>query len=303
MYPRFHFCWSHNHLKHEAAMYRHNYDFLTFPRAGKMSNICSLVNKANQKVTGQSSSSRKRIEQRDRTAEAWFPVRVTDKPAEEEEVPLKRKRIGALDMSKQVQTQVVVRYKDALPVDEGLFQVPKVWSRFDYFGPQASLYLGDYELKAIRDLGPVGRSHAVTEGVVCAMRALEVVVFLNNSSTEEAVRSKALARERGETAKKMAKLEAKVIVLKEGTSDKDMMIAFLKEKAESTSRYHNELSEVRAMFTTEKKVLDDALCDASQPGEDETEDTAVRARPALVYRLEELERNLVGLRVTVLIMP
>jgi hypothetical protein len=81
-----------------------------------------------------------------------------------------------------------------------------VWSQSGRFGPQASLYLGDSELKAIRDLGPAGRSRALTEGVIGAMRALEVVVFLNNSSMDETVRSDALARERDETAKKMAEL-------------------------------------------------------------------------------------------------
>ena len=39
--------------------------------------------------------------------------------------------------------------------------------------------------------------------------------------------------------------------------------------------------------------MENALRD-SRPGEDESEDTAVLARPALVYRIEELERNLVG---------
>jgi hypothetical protein len=62
-----------------------------------MSNIRSLVNKASQKVAGQVSSSRKRAEQRERTADAWFPVRVTEEPTKEEEVPLKRKRVATLD--------------------------------------------------------------------------------------------------------------------------------------------------------------------------------------------------------------
>jgi hypothetical protein len=169
-----------------------------------------------------------------------------------------------------------------------------VWSQSGRFGPQASFYLGDSELKAIRDLGTAGRSRAVTEGVIGAMRALEVAMFLNNSSMEEAVRSDTLAHERDETAKKMAELEAEVAALREGSSDKDKMIAFLDEKAESASRYHRELNEVRARFAAEKKVLEDALHDATQPGEDETEDTVVLARPALGYKLEELERNLVG---------
>jgi hypothetical protein len=82
--------------------------------------------------------------------------------------------------------------------------------------------------------------------------------------------------------------------LRAGASNKDKRIAFLEEKAESASRYHRELNEVRARFAAEKKAIEDALRDATHPGEDETEDTAVLGRLALVYRLEELERNLIG---------
>ena len=60
------------------------------------------------------------------------------------------------------------------------------------------------------------------------------------------------------------------------------------------SRCRRELTEVRTKFAAKKRALEDALRDATQPGEDETEDTAMLGRPALVYRLEELERNLVG---------
>jgi hypothetical protein len=154
-----------------------------------MSHIRSLVNKANQKVARQGSSSKKRNEQRDRTTEAWFPARLADDQVEEEEVPLKRKRTSVLDKGKQVQVQDVALSRGVPPADEGLFQLPRVWSESDRFGPQALLYLGDSELKAIRDLGTAGRARAVTEGVVDAMRALEVVVFLNNSSMEETVLS------------------------------------------------------------------------------------------------------------------
>jgi hypothetical protein len=100
-----------------------------FSRAGKMSHIRSLVNKANQKVTGQGSGSRKRDEQRERTADAWFPVRLTDDQGEEEEVPLKRKRTIVLDKGKQVQVQGVAPSWGVPSADEGLFQLPKVWSQ------------------------------------------------------------------------------------------------------------------------------------------------------------------------------
>jgi len=98
-------------------------------------------------------------------------------------------------------------------------------------------------------------------------------VYLNNSSMEEMVCSDALPRERGEMAKRMTELEAELAALKKGDSEKDKMIAFLEEKADSASRYYNELKEVRTKFAAEKKVLEDALHDASFFGEDKTEDT------------------------------
>ena len=82
-------------------------DLLVFLCAGEMSHIHSLVNKANQKVTGQSSGSRKRDEWRERVAYAWFSVRVHDDPMEKEEVPLKRKKTVPLDKGKQVQPQTL----------------------------------------------------------------------------------------------------------------------------------------------------------------------------------------------------
>lgn len=56
----------------------------------------------------------------------------------------------------------------------------------------------------------------MTEEVISAMRALEVAVYLNNSSMEEVVRSDALARERGEMAKMITELEVELAALKNG---------------------------------------------------------------------------------------
>jgi len=204
--------------------------FLDLLSAGKMSHIRSMLNKANQKVTSQSSS-RKRSEQRDQTADAWFPVRVSEDPTEEEKAPLKRKRIVPLDKGKQVQTQALVPSKGVSSAGEGLFQLPRVWSESDHFGPQASLYLNDSKMKAIHDLGVAGRSQAVTDRVVSAMRALEVAVYMNNSSMEDVVRSDALTRERGEMAKKMVEMEAELVAAK---------------KSDLASCYSDELREARA---------------------------------------------------------
>lgn len=66
---------------------------LIFLFAGKMQNMRSLLLKANQRVSGQSSGSRKKDSWREASAEAWFPVRVLNDHVEEDEVPLKRKKM------------------------------------------------------------------------------------------------------------------------------------------------------------------------------------------------------------------
>jgi len=86
-----------------------------------MSHIHSLVNKANQKVTGQSSSNRRREERRERITDAWFHVRVHDEPEEEDEIPLKKKKTAQVDTCKQVQAQVPVPLRSLPHADEGLF--------------------------------------------------------------------------------------------------------------------------------------------------------------------------------------
>lgn len=98
------------------------------------------------------------------------------------------------------------------------------------------------------------------EGVISATRALEVAVYMNNSSMEEVVRSNALTCERGEMSKRMAELEAELAATKKADSEKDEMISFLEKKADSASRYYNVLKEVCAKFVVEKKTLEDALC-------------------------------------------
>ena len=130
------------------------------------------MNQANQKVSGQSSASKKRDEWQDRTADAWFLVRVHDEPEEEEDIPLKGKRVSFVDKGKHIQTSAPVLPQGASSAGDGLFQLPRVWSTSGSFGSQASLFLSDPELKVIRALGVAGQTRAVTEEVIGTMRAL-----------------------------------------------------------------------------------------------------------------------------------
>jgi len=204
------------------------------------------VNQANQKVSGQSNANRKRDEQGDRTVDVWFPVRVHDEP-EEQEIPLKRKRISSADKGKQVQTHLAVPSRGAPSGGDGMFQLLRVWSESESFGSQASLFLSDPELKAIHDLGVASRTRAVMEGVMSAMKALEIVVNMNNSSTEEVVRSHALAREKEVMSKRIADLEAELDASKKVASEKDKILTFLEKKADLAVRYYQESS--RECFT------------------------------------------------------
>jgi len=176
--------------------------------AGKMSDmrpkICSFLLKANKKLTCQSSYDRNREAHRERTAEALLPVR--DDPTEEEEMPLKRKRSAPSDKGKRVQTA-----PSSTPISEGkLIELPNVWLKPDKFGPQSTLILGDRELKMITDLGVAGKSEAMTEGIIGAMKALEIVVVLNNSSTEGMICADAMAKERDEAVAEKEKLDKKL---------------------------------------------------------------------------------------------
>jgi len=116
----------------------------------------------------------------------------------------------------------------------------------------------------------------VTEGVISAMKALEIAVYMNNLSTEELVRADALAREKEMLSKRIVDMEAELVASRKVSVEKDKMLAFLEKKADSTARYYQELKEARAKFSAENRALENALCD-SRPGEDETEDTAVGA--------------------------
>jgi len=168
-----------------------------------------------------------------------------------------------------------------------------VWSESGSFGSHASLFLSDPKLKVIRDLGMAGRTRVVTEWVISVMKALKFVVYMNNSSTKEVVRSDSLVREKEVMSKRIGDMEAELVASRKVASEKDKMLTFLEKKADSATWCYQELKEAHAKFAAEKKALENALRKC-RPGEDEIEDTTVLAHPALVYRVEELERNLVG---------
>jgi len=98
-----------------------------------------------------------------------------------------------------------------LPADNELFRQPNVWSEPDRYGLQSSLFLSDPELKVIQDLGVTGRNRVMTEEIICAVKALEIVVVLNSSSAEGVVHSNVAAKERDNVVAKAKKLENELV--------------------------------------------------------------------------------------------
>jgi len=159
-------------------------------------------------------------------------MRVTNDPTEEEEVPLKREKLAPLKKGKQIQAA-----SSGNPAGEGeLFELPNVWSKPDKFGPQSTFFFSDPELKVIDDLGVAGRIQAMTEGIISAMKALEIVVVLNNSSTEGMVCVDVVAKERdGVVAKKekldkeLADVKSKLSTIEKRSAEDRRILAQVKE--------------------------------------------------------------------------
>ena len=181
-----------------------------------------------------------------------------------------------------------------LRVESGDFlQLPKVWSEPDRCGPHASLFLDDPELRVIHDLGPAGRSKAITEGVIATMKALEVATVLNNASLEGEVRVNALSAERDALAAKVNKLEGEVAGKRSIVDERACQVVVLEKQLVDARTALEAATELSRKLAEEKVALKESLKKADLAGEDETEDTVVLKRADLIERVSMLEGNLV----------
>jgi hypothetical protein len=151
-------------------------------------------------------------------------------------------------------------------------QLPKVWSEPELCGPQSTLFLDDPKLKIIQDLGPAGRSKAITDRVIATMKALEVVAALNNASLESEVRVDALARERDALTAKVAALEEDQRSKRSAAEERDRQLAVLKEQLTEARTSLNQAADSSRKLAEEKVSLEEALKKEDLPREDETEE-------------------------------
>jgi len=112
--------------------------------------------------------------------------------------PVKRRRVKI--PSKEPVTPIKAT---PLCLESGDFlHLPKVWSKPDRCGPQATLFLDDPH-----NLGPAGRSKAITKVVIATIKAMEVATSLNNTSLESEICVNVLAQERDALTARVAALK------------------------------------------------------------------------------------------------
>jgi hypothetical protein len=211
-------------------------------------------------------------------------------PSEElEREPAKKQKMGTPSKEPTTPIRAVLVHSER----GDFLQLSKVWSEPELCGPQSTLFLDDPELKIIQDLGPAGWSKAITDGVIATMKALEVVVALNNASLEGEIRVDALAHEKDALTAKVVALEEEARSKRSISEERDRQFAVMEKQLAKARIVLNQATDSSRKLAEEKVSLEEALKKADLLGEDEAEDTAVLMRADLMDRIGELEGSLV----------
>lgn len=163
-----------------------------------------------------------------------------------------------------------------------------MWSDPDRYGPHLTLCLSDPELKVTQDLGTAGRSRAMTEGIIDAMKALEIAVVVNNTSIEGEVKADVLGKERDTLAAKMTKLEEGFATSKTVVEGKDCCIILLEKQVADAQSALEQVVKAQNKLYGEKKALEEALRKATLLGVDELEVPPVKIVLVWLTKLESL---------------
>jgi hypothetical protein len=144
---------------------------------------------------------------------------------------------------------------DGIPLhsEEGVCLFPNVWSKPECYGPNTVLYPSDQELRVIQDLGAAGRSRAMIEGIIVAMKALQVAAVLNSTSIEGEVKVDLLRKERDDLQSKVSQMEEDAVKSKK---DLDSRIAALEKQVDAQSSLEREV-EAKTKLAEEDKSLED----------------------------------------------
>ena len=261
-----------------------------------MKNLQALVNEANKKVAAK--KRRKVVPSVDQRMADSGPGSTSSPVVDLEEWGLSDERVQEPVKRRGVETpskESVTPIKDTSLLSESgdFLQLPKVWSEPDRCGPNATLFLDDPELRVIHDLGPTGRSKAITEGFIATLKALEVATTLNNASLENEIRVNALGQKRDALTAKVAALEEDARSKRSVAEERDCQFVAMEEQLAEVRACLGKATDSSRKLAEEKASLEEALKKADLLGEEETEDTVGLRHADLVDRIGELEGSLV----------
>jgi chromosome segregation ATPase len=126
------------------------------------------------------------------------------------------------------------------------------------------------------------------DGIIVAMKALEITVAVNNASTKGEFIADVLVKERDALAAKVSKLEEGLVGSKVVVEEKDRRITSLEKQLADAQTALEQAIEAQNKLAEEKKALEESLRKASLPRDDDLH------RSSLVDKIGELENNLVG---------
>jgi len=163
--------------------------------AGKMADIRDLVNKTSQKLAWNNKKKDVCFVNRSVAGEilgspSTLVLDLSGDDCAEERVTKssKRKRVESVGKGEGSPLNVITLHSG----ENDLLSLPNVWPEPKLYGPSTTFCLSDPELKVIQDLGTAGRSRAMTDGIIGAMKALKIAVVVNNASKEGQVMAEVL---------------------------------------------------------------------------------------------------------------
>jgi hypothetical protein len=114
--------------------------------------------------------------------------------------------------------------------DGAMLNLPAIWTGPNKFGPDTTLALTAEESQVVDDLGVVGRSRAMIEGIIGLVKAIGVAISLNNQESEYRAHANGLRADKEMLEAKVVKLENEYVDYKGNHNIQAGLVTELGEK-------------------------------------------------------------------------
>lgn len=125
--------------------------------------------------------------------------------------------------------------------DGAMLNLPAIWTGPNMFGPHTTLALTAGESQVVDDLGAVGQSCAMTEGIIGLLKAIEVAISLNNQESEYRAHANGLRADKEMLEAKVVKSENEYANYKGNHNIQAGLVTELGEKNRKIEGLENDL--------------------------------------------------------------